>query len=102
MNYFFIVENESGGATIKFKEHYNETNQKYIKNAFNELGAVYKCWEREGYGFEYCEWYMVGDHSFTYLLVDAKWCIDGNIEVISKIENALIASNFFQKVPSEN
>ena len=102
MHYFFIVENQSGGATIKFKEHYSGTYKEYIKNAFNELGAVYKCWEREGYGFEYCEWYTLGDQSFTYLLVNAKWCIDGNIEVISKIENALIASKLFQKVPFES
>ena len=103
MHQFSVVEQGSGPGIIKFKGPYPDTTlQQHIKKITSELGAVYKCWEREGYGFDYCEWFTLGDQNFTFTLACAEWSIEANIEVIDKIEKALIFSKLFQKVPSES
>jgi hypothetical protein len=105
MHHFSIVDVGTNALMIQFIMPYDKKIYKDLDAVFKQLGAVTISSGTNPYNGTSGSWMRIGEENFSF---DADYMgaisiyAQGNNETIAKIENALIASKLFQKVPIEN
>jgi hypothetical protein len=104
MHHFSVVDVGTNALMIQFIMPHDKKIYKDLDAVFKQLGALTISSGTNPYNGTSGSWMRLGEDNFSF---DADYMgalsiyAQGNNETIAKIENALIESNLFQKVPIE-